>query len=55
MHKNSGFWQAKRDCLLLAVTVMLLIFIQIYAVPLLVMSVVHIATVAVAASAVSKL
>ena len=55
MHKNSGFWQTKRDCLLLAVTVMLLVFSQIYVGPLLVMFVSHIATVAVAAAAVSKL
>ena len=55
MHKNSGFWQTKRDCLLLAVTVMLLVFSQIYVVFLLVMFVSHIATIAVAAAAVSKL
>ena len=55
MHKNSGFWQTKRDCLLLAVTVMLLVFSQIYVSHLLVMIVVHLATVAAAAAVEPKL
>ena len=46
MHKNSEFWQAKRDGLLLTVTVMVLVFSQIDVGPLLVMFVVHVAIVA---------
>ena len=55
MHENSWFSQAKRDGLLLAVTVMLLVFSQIYVGPLLVVLVAYVATVTATAAVVSKL
>ena len=54
MHENSEFWQGKRGGLSLAVTVLLLVFSQIYVGRLLVMIVVHVATIAAAAAVVSK-